>query len=185
MHVRTAIAVSVAAWLCATSQLVSAQTAQNAKPDTRIVAVLVQVDNRGTVTGMAPDVPLPANLGALLRQTLDRMITRPAHDAHGKAMASQLVLQFSLNTQPRAGGGYSVQFAYLKAKSLPAGVHYTWTHAHNGKRPALVDTDAARRLAIKRPVDAVMSTRDGQGAMKRNDVFAPPPVFPAPSRETH
>lgn len=140
MNTKRLIFPTIAAVLLAAGQVVAAQEAPSTPSDSRVIAVIVEVDNHGKVTNVSPDVNLQPALDNLLRQTLQRMITKPAHDSHGNAMASQMVMQLSMQSTQLADGTYNAKFGYLKARPLPMGQHYAWRRLHNGQHPALVQT---------------------------------------------
>ncbi|HEX7339661.1 MAG TPA: hypothetical protein VF271_06965 [Rhodanobacteraceae bacterium] len=98
--------------------------------------VLVQVNNRGTVTDIAPAYPLKPRFRRLLRQSVDGMVTGPAHDKAGRAIPSQFVMYLTTQTSARADGEYNFSFKYLKAIPVPAGAWY-WGHL-DGRRLALI-----------------------------------------------
>lgn len=100
----------------------------------RVLPVLVQVDSHGKVTGVSPAIELAPRYDRLLRQTLDQMITRPAND-HGRAVASQFVINLGLQTSPRADGQYDARFVYVSTSPVPPGSWY-WEHI-DGHRLAL------------------------------------------------
>jgi hypothetical protein len=112
-----------------------ATTSMSLNPFTpKVLPVLVQVDHLGKVTSVSPAVDLAPRYDRLLRQTLDRMITGPAHD-HGRAVASQFVINLDLQASPRPDGKYDARFVYVSTAPVPAGSWY-WTHI-DGHRLAL------------------------------------------------
>jgi hypothetical protein len=100
----------------------------------RVLPVLVQVDSHGKVTDVSPSVELAPRYDRLLRQTLDEMITRPAND-HGRAVASQFVINLGLETASRPDGNYDARFVYVSTSPVPPGSWY-WVHI-DGHRLAL------------------------------------------------
>jgi hypothetical protein len=100
----------------------------------RVLPVLVQVDSHGKVTNVSPSVELAPRYDRLLRQTLDEMITKPAND-HGKAVASQFVINLGLETASRPDGNYDARFVYVSTSPVPPGSWY-WVHI-DGHRLAL------------------------------------------------
>lgn len=100
----------------------------------RVMPVLVQVDRHGKVTDVSPSVELAPRYDRLLRTTLDQMITRPAND-HGRAVASQFVINLGLQTSPRPDGNYDARFVYVSTSPVPPGSWY-WVHI-DGHRLAL------------------------------------------------
>jgi hypothetical protein len=100
----------------------------------RVLPVLVQVDSHGKVTDVSPSVELAPRYDRLLRQTLDEMITKPAND-HGRAVASQFVINLGLQADPRPDGKYDARFVYVSTSPVPPGSWY-WVHI-DGHRLAL------------------------------------------------
>ncbi|NUR23693.1 hypothetical protein [Frateuria sp.] len=100
----------------------------------KVLPVLVQVDRHGKVTDVSPSVELAPRYDRLLRQTLDQMITRPAND-HGRAVASQFVINLGLQASPRSDGNYDARFVYVSTSPVPPGQWY-WVHI-DGHRLAL------------------------------------------------
>lgn len=100
----------------------------------KVLPVLVQVDSQGKVTDVSPAVPLAPRYDRLLRQTLDQMITRPAND-HGRAVASQFVMNLGVQASPRSDGNYDARFVYVSTSPVPPGSWY-WVHT-DGHRLAL------------------------------------------------
>jgi hypothetical protein len=100
----------------------------------RVLPVLVQVDRHGKVTDVSSAVQLEPRYDRLLRQTLGEMITRPAND-HGRAVASQFVINLGLETSPRSDGNYDARFVYVSTSPVPPGSWY-WVHI-DGHRLAL------------------------------------------------
>lgn len=95
--------------------------------DTRVLPVLVQVDSHGNVTRVDPASDLKPTMQKLLKQTLDDMITKPAHDAHGKPISSQFVANMKMQSVKRKDGGYGFKFTYVSAQPVPAG-QWVWSH---------------------------------------------------------
>jgi hypothetical protein len=100
----------------------------------RVMPVLVQVNRDGKVTDVSPAVDLAPRYDRLLRNTLDQMITHPAND-HGRAVASQFVINLGLQTSPRPDGNYDARFVYVSTSPVPPGQWY-WVHI-DGHRLAL------------------------------------------------
>lgn len=100
----------------------------------RVLPVLVQVDSHGKVTDVSPSVELAPRYDRLLRQTLDQMITRPAN-VHGRAVASQFVINLGLEASSRPDGNYDARFVYVSTSPVPPGSWY-WVHI-DGHRLAL------------------------------------------------
>jgi hypothetical protein len=100
----------------------------------KVLPVLVQVNHLGKVTSVSSAVDLAPRYDRMLRQTLDQLITGPAHD-HGRAVASQFVINLDLQASPRPDGKYDARFVYVSTSPVPAGSWY-WTHI-DGHRLAL------------------------------------------------
>lgn len=104
----------------------------------RVLPVLVHVDNQGKITSMDPASKLQPGLKQLLRQTLDDMISKPAHDKHGNPIASQFIIDMEMQSIARADGKYSFKFKYLSAQPVPPG-KWSWSQSKDGSRVALVN----------------------------------------------
>lgn len=105
-----------------------------------IEPVLVHVNAQGRVTDALPAYRLSPDLMRLLRSNLDEMIHKPAFDKQGKPMATQFIINLTLQSAPRSGGGYDAHFAYVSASPVPEGRWY-WTHDATG-RLGLASSDA-------------------------------------------
>lgn len=109
--------------------------------------VLVTVDSHGKVTNVAPAYPLRLPMQRLLRSTLRKMITGPAV-VHGKATASQAVINLAVDAVPQKDGKYKVSLSYVDAMPVPYGTWY-WNHI-DGHRLALVSDDGTRLRPYRR-----------------------------------
>ena len=117
----------------------------------KVLPVLVQVDSHGKVVGVSPSVELAPRYDRLLRQTLDRMITRPAN-RNGHPVASQFVINLGLQASPRPDGDYDARFVYVSTSPVPAGSWF-WVHV-DGHRLALQsrhDLSPRSRLHWRQP----------------------------------
>lgn len=85
-------------------------TASSTSPDQRVLPVLVHVNTKGKVTDVAPAIKLHSGLQSLLEKTLDKMITKPAHDAKGKPIVSQFIIKLAMHTTQRDDGQLNVSF---------------------------------------------------------------------------
>ena len=92
----------------------------------RVLPVLVQVDSHGKVTDVSPSVELAPRYDRMLRQTLEKMITKPASH-HGRAVASQFIINLGLETASRPDGNYDARFVYVSTAPVPPGSWY-WVH---------------------------------------------------------
>lgn len=115
----------------------------------RVLPVLVQVDSHGKVTDVSSAFELAPRYDRLLRQTLDEMVTRPAND-HGRAVASQFVINLGLEAAARPDGNYDARFVYVSTSPVPPGSWY-WVHV-DGHRLALKSrNDVAPRQRFHQP----------------------------------
>lgn len=135
----------------------------------RVMPVLVQVDRHGRVTEVSPSVELAPRYDRLLRSTLDQMITRPAND-HGRAVASQFVINLGLQTSPRPDGNYDARFVYVSTSPVPPGSWY-WVHIDG------------HRLALKSRTDFTPRQRDFERRMQ-SDWFERPTQWEPPVQDT-
>lgn len=136
--------------------------------------VLVTVDSHGKVTAVSPAYPLRLPMQRLLRSTLRKMITGPAV-VHGKATASQAVINLAVDAVPQQDGKYKVSFSYVDAMPVPYGTWY-WNHI-DGHRLALVNDDGMRW----RPYHRFRPVPSPRRAYPRR-MFRPPMPARAPQR---
>lgn len=167
--------------LLATGSTAMASTKSlNAFP-TGIMPVLVQVDAHGRVTDASPPTRLSPQLDRLLRKNLAEMVSKPATDRHGHPIASQVIINVSLQTSPRTEGDYDAIFAYISTKPVPTG-SWHWVHI-DGHRLALANRDYRRNRRI---FDVDHYRPDYRP--RHIPVRQPPPIrnvsLPAPSRPT-
>ncbi len=111
----------------------------------RFMPVLVQVNAMGKVTNVSPSVELTPQLDRLLRRNLDELISGPA-TYKGKAIASQFVINLTLNATAQEQGNYAAQFAYLSSSPVPNGSWY-WVHV-DGHRLALAERGSFNRNTV-------------------------------------
>lgn len=134
------IVLTVGALFCLACAAVSASPA-NGNPDpSRIIPVVVHVNDQGQVTEATPAYKVrPAVLRAI-RQTLDTIITGPAMK-DGKAVSSQFVITLALVPAAKDDGSQGASFKYISSKPLPPGV-WTWVHTPD-HRLALVNQSSS------------------------------------------
>ncbi|HET7359079.1 MAG TPA: hypothetical protein VFJ04_02930, partial [Rhodanobacteraceae bacterium] len=113
----------------------------------REIPVLVAVNANGDVTEVTPAYKLRPSFVRLLRDTLQKMITKPA-TKDGKPVSGQFVFTLAVATAPRGNGESDVNIKYVSGKALPPG---TW---HWVQRPG-------RQLAL--------AGQSGQIAMPMGD----------------
>ncbi|OZB58142.1 MAG: hypothetical protein B7X39_18335 [Lysobacterales bacterium 14-68-21] len=141
----------------------------NSFPD-HVLPVLVQVDSHGKVTDVSPAVELSPRYDRLLRETLDRMVTRPA-SYRGRPVASQFVMKLGMQAKLREDGRYDASFFYVSAQPVPAG-RWFWQH-EDGHRLTLVNRDELRPQAWRRSPDGGWRTPPPMPRFMRN---SPPPT---------
>lgn len=124
--------------LTASATAVSGGASGSDSAPPHILPVLVQVDSAGKVTDMSPSVRLSPKFDRMLRDSLDRMISKPATD-HGRPISSQFVVNLAVDVVPRDDGDFDARFAYVSAKPVPSG-HWYWYH-REGQRLALANRD--------------------------------------------
>lgn len=113
---------------------------KDAKPDqSRLIPVLVTVSRQGKVTEATPAYKLRPSFVHVIRDTLDKMITKPA-TSHGKPIPCQFVVNLAMTTVPKEDGTYGVSFKYISSKPLPSGSWY-WVRTID-RRLALRDQQA-------------------------------------------
>lgn len=184
----TRVAIALVAMLASTGAIADDSMSLNQFPH-RVEPVLVQVNAQGKVTEASPAYRLTPKLNRLLRANLDEMIRKPAVDKHGKPIASQFVMNLALQTTPRAGGDYDVQFAYVSTAPVPNGSWY-WMHL-DGDRLALADRSTMYRREPHMPVERYRdsyrpqlphNTQPGAVPPIQNTMQAAPPAAP-PARK--
>ncbi|HEX7342067.1 MAG TPA: hypothetical protein VF269_07300 [Rhodanobacteraceae bacterium] len=111
--------------------------------------VLVRVNRNGKVSYVAPAYPLRMQYRSLLVETLDHMITKPAHNSRGTPVASQFIMYLTTKTTKRKDGSYNLQFIYITANPVPFGAWY-WGH-YMGDNLALIE-DGGRRPRSRCPL---------------------------------
>ncbi|KQX98954.1 hypothetical protein ASD22_01195 [Rhodanobacter sp. Root480] len=168
--------------LLATGGAATASTQPLNEFPSAILPVLVQVDAQGRVTDASPATKLSPQLDRLLRKNLAEMVSKPATDRHGHPMASQAIINVSLQTSPRTEGDYDAIFAYISTKPVPAG-SWHWVHI-DGHRLALANRDHQRN----RRLFEFSHYRAGFRPQPIPVRQLPPPIrnasHPAPSRPT-
>lgn len=95
--------------------------------NTKYLPVLVQVDSHGKVTDASAAMELAPKLKRLLYQNLGEMITSPATNKHGRAIASQFIINLELQATPLDDGNFDTKFAYISTAPVPNGSWY-WVH---------------------------------------------------------
>ncbi|HEX7342066.1 MAG TPA: hypothetical protein VF269_07295 [Rhodanobacteraceae bacterium] len=108
-------------------------TPQSTPATKNVLPVLVKVNKQGKVTEALPAHSLSTSLQGLLQKTLNKMITKPARDKHGKPIASQMIVNFNMISSKQANGSYAFEFAYVSAQPVPPGDWY-WSHYDHGTR---------------------------------------------------
>lgn len=134
-----------AALFCLASGLVSASAKDAHSAQSHVIPVLVNVNAKGEVTDAKPAYKLRPAFVRAIRNTLSKMITKPATN-HGKPIDCQFVVNLAMTTVPRSDGAYGVAFKYISSKALPSG---SWYWAKNDThRLALADQRSTDTLNI-------------------------------------
>lgn len=120
------ILLSLTLFLSFAAGIASASPKDDKPTESRTIPVLVNVNAEGNVTDVAPAYRLRPSFAHLLRDTLQKMITKPAMK-HGKPVACQFVLTLALVTVVRDDGKYGVNIKYVSGKALPPGAWH-WVH---------------------------------------------------------
>ncbi len=118
-----------------------------AKYEEGIIPVLVNVNKAGEVTSVTPAQKMKPSWNRMMRDTIKQIVTAPATDEQGHAIASQIVMRMKLESTPDSDKGqYSLHFVPVEVVSVPAGV-WSWrvsgtTYALSNDRsmPALRDS---------------------------------------------
>lgn len=133
------------------------------------ISVLVHVNSAGKVTDISPATKLSASLTRLLRQNVTELVTGPAIEK-GRPIASQFVMNLTLQTTPRSNGQYDAKFAYVSTKSIPPGSWY-WSN-QDGRRLTLVNR--ATSQGNQKPSNADYQPRDAQRSITPDRPQPPP-----------
>ncbi|RAO75664.1 hypothetical protein [Dyella jiangningensis] len=136
----------------------------------RVLPVLVQVNSSGKVTSASPAMSLAPQMSRLLSQNISEMITKPAQ-SHGRAVASQFILNLQLEATKRSDGNYDARFVSVSTQPVPAG-NWHW-----------VDIEG-RMWALAGPDGHTPFQRDThrEPPMQRDSGYRPSPAAnPAPS----
>jgi len=108
----------------------------------QVMPVLVHVNSHGDVTEVSPSIELTPVLKKLLATSLDNWINEPGK-ANGRPVATVLIVNVALKTEPRADGNYDAKFAYVSSSASPFfSAHWA---SINGHELALVDNTGGSR----------------------------------------
>lgn len=132
-------AMTLAGVLCAAAGAAGADSISLNSFKPQFIPVLVQVNSAGKVTDASPAVELPVPVMRLLRKNLDELIAGPA-TTKGRPVASQFVMNLTLQTSLRKDGQYDAQFAYVSTSPVPSGSWY-WVNL-DGHRLALANRNS-------------------------------------------
>lgn len=116
---------------------------------THTLPVLVKVDATGKVTGISPAYNLRPSFQRLLRDTINKMVTKPAMK-NGKAVNSQLVITLSVLTGKAVNGRAETTLRYLSVKPLPPG---TWHWSRNEENRLALSTQVSNDVTVYPPTD--------------------------------
>lgn len=139
----TVLLLGVAGSAAAASSTTSDKSAKNVLP------VFVQVNAQGKITHMDPAYTIQPEYERVLRQTLDKMISKPAHNKDGKAIASQFIISMNMQATPRNNGQYELKFTYVSVMQVPPG-NWHWAHASHGRRLTLASDSGSTFASFRR-----------------------------------
>ncbi|HET6553222.1 MAG TPA: hypothetical protein VFG49_06740 [Dyella sp.] len=142
----------------------------------RVLPVLVQVNAQGKVTSASPAIALEPRMSRLLSQNLDEMITTPA-EVHGRAIASQFILNLQLEAAKRPDGNYDAHFVSVSTQPVPAG-NWHWVDIE-GRLWALAGPDGRPPLGHQRLLEPRLHQDNRSYAPA---ITAPSPSTAAPAR---
>lgn len=145
MNTMRTLAFSLLLWV-AVPALAAAQT--SAAQD-HLLPVYVQVNDQGQITHMDAAGDLNAGLTRLVRATLEQMITNPAHDKDGHAIASQFIITLSIHSIKQDDDSYKSSMRYVSAKLVPAG-NWSWHKNSVTGKIQLVSQDDSKNKQIRR-----------------------------------
>jgi hypothetical protein len=87
------------------------------------MGVVVSVDANGHVTHVQHVQKLPPEIEKLLRETLDKWITKPAI-VNGRRADSAIFMNVVLRSKQRTDGNYEASFDYISSQPAPHGEKY-------------------------------------------------------------
>lgn len=131
LTMKSTLAISLAAWMFLAGGFATASAKSTQAAQSRTLPVLVKVDTKGKVTEVSPAYRVRPSFQRLLRNTISKMITKPAMKK-GKAVTSQLVITLAVLTSKDANGNAESTLKYLAAKPLPPGA-WSWGHDAQGR----------------------------------------------------
>ena len=117
--------------------------------ESHTLPVLVSVNAKGEVTDVAPAYNLRPAMKHLLKDTLNKMITKPAMNK-GKAVDSQFVITLAVLVNEGAKGKVGTTFKYLAVKSLPPG---SWHWVRNAENRLALSSQSSQVLIKYPPTD--------------------------------
>lgn len=177
MNMKRLFAPAMLALMLFAGTAMAGETTVPSTSGTRIIPVFVKVDSQGKIANMDPAPQLNPKLRRLLHETLTQMINKPAHDSHGKPIASQFVINLSMHTSRIANGQYKANFTYVSMQKVGVG-NWHWAHIHMHQEPVLVNSDGAIADASQRAqqmqnsrirtAEAARQTSQQQGGSSNN-----------------
>lgn len=126
----------------------AAQADTNAM-NSHLLPILVNVDATGKVTGISPAYKLRPSFQRLLRNTISKMVTKPAMK-NGKAVNSQFVLTLSVLISKAVNGKAQTTLKYLSVKPLPPG---TWHWNRNEENRLALSSQVLNDVTVYPPTD--------------------------------
>lgn len=117
------IVLTLALFLCTAAGAASVSAKEDTPTDSRVMPVLVDVNTKGEVTEVTPAYKLRPPLERLLRDTVQKVVTKPALE-HGKPVSCQFVLNLEMITTARDDGKYGLKLKYISRQALPPGGWY-------------------------------------------------------------
>ena len=127
---KSSIQIALATLIFLVGGFASASATKSHAGTSHTIPVIVKVDNKGVVTDVEPAYEVRPSFKHLLKDTLSKMITKPAMK-EGKPVDSQFVITLAVMTTTGADNKQLTSFKYLTAKPLPSG-SWTWTRDSQG-----------------------------------------------------
>jgi len=154
--------------VCLAGGIASAPASDAPAKQSRTLPVLVKVNAKGEVTDIAPAYKVRPAFKHLLKDTLSKMITKPAMQK-GKPVDSQLVVTLAVLTSKQADGKPATTLKYLAAKPLPSG---SWMWAHDAE-DRLALTTQAMSVMVKIPLTDMESKANALNAAAAAERYRP------------
>lgn len=143
------IATALVVLMCLAGGLATASEPNAPAGQSHVLPILVKVNTTGKVTDISPAYKLRPSFQRLLRNTIDKMITKPAMKK-GKAVNSQLVITLAVLTNKAVNGKEDTTLKYLAARPLPPG---SWHWIRNAENRLALSSQSSTYVIDYPPTD--------------------------------